>query len=202
MATYAAKASDGAGITSTNQYGQYSEANNKHGIVRANGTAASNVLGSVKTFRPTVTTFASTPISSGVTVKDYAAPANSNGVFAHEHTKPISSLITTELAGLTNNSILTPGNDGDTVRSINKQETITTRKTTTAIRAGNFNIYTGQFSSAPTVTTDNWAPTSTTTLSSTTTDTAANVSRSSPGKLTYLRGGVVPYRDSYKAKTN
>lgn len=202
MATYAAQAVNGSGMATTNEFGLYSQANNKHGIMKSNGTATSNIVGSVKTVRPLVTTFASTPISSGVTVADYAAPANANGTFAHNHVQPISSFITKELAGLNNTALLSPGNDQNTLRGINKQETITTRKTTTAVRAGNFNIYTGKFTTPPSVSVDNWAPANTTTLSSTTTDSAAAASRSSPGKLTYLRGGLVPYRDSYKPKTN
>ena len=45
MATYAAKATDGTGLTAS-QYGPYSESdvNNKGGKIRANGTVSSGVV--------------------------------------------------------------------------------------------------------------------------------------------------------------
>lgn len=192
MATYAAKASDGTGLSTTNPYGVYTDARNNRGTMKANGTSAANVLNSVSTRAPVVSTFASTPISSGVTVKDYAAPANVNGTFAHNHTKPISSLITTELAGLTNNAILSPGDDGDVVRSINKLETLRTRRFTTAIRANKYNRVTNTFDNGfPVVATDALS-----------TDNAANPTRTSPGRLIYLSGGLVPKLDIYKSKNS
>jgi hypothetical protein len=201
MPTYAAKATDGAGMPVTNQYGSYDLAKNNRGTMKSNGVS-SNLLGSVRTSRPVVSTFASTPMSSGVTVVDYATSAIGAGTFAKETSRPLSTLVTTSLAGLPNRALTSPGNDQNSLRSINKQEVITSRLATTGIRAGNFNFYTGKFTVAPTVRVDNWAPANSTTLSATTTDTAANVSRTSPGKLTYRRGGPVPFRDNYKTKTS
>lgn len=191
-APYAAKASDGSTLT-TGAYGAYTTGTkNKGGMIRANGTVSSGTISSVKTVRPVVATFASTVIEDSVTSKDYAGKAVSAGTFAHNHTKPISSLITNELAGVANTSILTPGNDGDTIRSINKLETLRTRKFTTAIRANKYNRVTNSFdSSYPAVQVDSLA-----------TDEAATPSASVPGELTYLRGSTVPYNDNYKSKTN
>lgn len=177
---------NGSSLTD-NGFGSFLQANNRHGVMRANGTATSNVVGSVKVYRPTVSSFASTPIDNS-----WADKCVSGGTFAHNHTKPISSLITTELAGLTNNAILTTGDDGDTVRSINKLETLRTRRFTTAIRDNKYNRYTGAFDGGyPVVAVDTLA-----------TDVAATPTTSVPGKVTYLRGGSTPYSDSYKAKTS
>ena len=191
MATYAAQASNGAGITS-NQYGQYSEASNSHGTIKANGTVTSNVVGSVTTPRPVVATFASTPIDSATTVADYATIAISSGVFAHNHVEPISSLVTTELAGLSNSAILSPGNDNDNIRSINSLVTLRTRRFTTAIRTNKYNRFDNTFESGyPVVAVDSLAS-----------DNAATPTQSVPGELTYMTGAKTPVNDEYKAKTN
>jgi hypothetical protein len=182
---------NGSSLTG-NGYGSYLEANNAHGTMKANGTATSNVVESVTTPSPTVDAFGSKVVENSVTVKDYAGKAISGGTFAHNHTKPISSLITTEIAGLSSDAIKTPGNDGDVIRSINKLETLRTRKFTSAIRANKYNRYTNEFDVGyPQVTVDTLA-----------TDEAATPTASVPGELTYMRGAKTPYNDNYKAKTN
>lgn len=191
-APYAAKATDGSNLT-TGAYGAYTTGTkNKGGVIRANGSTSSGVVTSVKTVRPVVATFASTVIEDTVTSKDYAGKAVSGGVFAHNHEKPISSLITSELAGVANTSILTPGNDGDTIRSINKLETLRTRKFTTAVRTNKYNRVTNSFDAGyPEVQVDSLA-----------TDAAATPTAAVPGQLTYMRGSTVPHNDAYKSKTN
>lgn len=182
---------NGSGLTS-NGYGSFTEANNAHGTIKANGTATSNVVESVRTYRPTVDTFASTVIEDSVTSVDYAGKAVSGGTFAHNHTKPISSLITDELAGVSTNAIKTPGNDGDTIRSINKVENNKSVLFTKALRANKYNRYTNTW--------DAGYPSGVTISFSS--DDAANPTSSVPGELTYLRGSVTPYNDNYKAKTS
>jgi len=182
---------NGSSLTG-NGYGSFLEANNAHGTMKANGTPTSNIVESVTTPSPVVDAFASKVVEDSVTAKDYAGKAKSAGVFAHNHVKPISSLITTELAGISDNSILTPGNDGDVIRSINKLETLRTRKLTSAIRQNKYNRYTNEFDAGfPQVQVD--------TLAS---DNAATPTASVPGELTYMRGSKTPYNDNYKAKTN
>jgi hypothetical protein len=188
---YAGKATDGTNINA-GEYGQYTTANNNGGTIRANGSVSSGVVNSVKTVRPVVTTFGSTVIENSVTEKDYAGKAISGGTFAHNHVKPISSLITDELAGVSTNVIKTPGNDGDTIRGINSLVTLRTRRFTTAIRANKYNRVTGAFDeNFPVVATDSLAS-----------DTAAAVTRSSPGKLVFLTGKPAPTSQNYASKTN
>lgn len=182
---------NGSALTS-NGYGSFAEANNAHGTMKANGTATSNVVESVTTPSPVVDAFGSKVVEDSVTSQDYAGKAVSGGTFAHNHVKPISSLVTTELAGVSNNAILTPGNDGDVIRSINKLETLRTRQFTSAIRANKYNRVTNKFDAGyPVVSTDSLA-----------TDEAATPSASVPGELTYMKGSTVPFNDNYKAKTN
>lgn len=176
----------------SNGYGSFLEANNAHGTMKANGTPTSNIVESVKTVSPKVDAFGSKVVEDIVTLQDYAGKSKSAGVFSHNHVKPISSLITKELAGLNDNSILTPGNDGDVIRSINKLETLRTRKLTSAIRQNKYNRYTNEFDAGfPQVQVD--------TLAS---DNAATPTSDVPGELTYMRGAKTPYNDNYKRKTS
>jgi hypothetical protein len=188
---YAAKATDGTAIT-PNQYGQYSGAdiNNDGGKIKANGTVTSGVVSSVSTPTPVVATFASTVIEDTVTTIDYAGKAVSGGVFAHNHVKPISVLITDEIAGLSSDAIKSPGND-DVIRSINKLETLRTRRFTTAIREGRYNRVTNTFEAGyPVVAVDALAS-----------DSAANPTSSVPGTLRFLSGSKVPTAQNYEPKT-
>lgn len=182
---------NGSALTG-NGYGSYLEVNNDHGTIKANGSAASDILESVTTVTPKVATFASTVIENTETTKDYAGKAVSGGTFAHHHDRPISSLVTSELAGVSNDAIKTPGNDGDTIRSINKLEVLRTRKFTSAIRTNKYNRVTNTFDVGyPEVQVDVLA-----------TDEAATPTANVPGELTYMKGNVVPHNDNYKAKTN
>lgn len=183
--------SNGSALTD-NGYGSFTQANNDHGTMKANGTATSDIVEGVRTYRPIVTTFASTVIEDSVTDVDYAGKAISGGTFAHNHTKPISSLITDELAGVSTNVIKTPGNDGDTIRSINKVENNKSILFTKALRANKYNRYTNTWEAGyPQATTISFSS-----------DDAANPTSSVPGEFTYLRGSVIPYNDNYKAKTS
>ena len=182
---------NGSSLTG-NGYGSFLEAKNSHGTMKANGTATSNVVESVTTPSPVVDAFGSKVVEDTVTIKDYAGKAVSGGVFAHNHVKPISSLITDELAGVANNNIKTPGNDGDVIRSINKLEVLRTRKLTSAVRENKYNRYTNEFDAGyPQVSVDTLA-----------TDNAATPTASVPGELTYMSGAKTPYNDNYKAKTS
>lgn len=182
---------NGSALTD-NGYGSFLQANNDHGTIKANGTATADVVESVRTYRPVVTTFASTVIEDSVTSYDYAGKAISGGTFAHNHTKPISSLITDELAGLSNSVIKTPGNDGDTIRSINKVESNKSVLFTKGLRTNKYNRYTNKWVAGyPEATTISFS-----------TDEAATPTASVPGEFTYLRGSVIPYNDNYKAKTS
>lgn len=193
---------NGSSLTG-NGFGSYLEANNNHGTMKANGTATSNVVESVTTPDPKVSVFASTVIPDSTTAVDYAGKAISAGTFAYNNAAPISSLVTTVIAGVSNDKIKTPGNDQDTIRSINKVENNTSDLFTTALRANKYNRTTGEWDSgypaAETVTP--WSISGNTDGNGST-DEAANPTQSIPGELTYMRGAKTPYNDNYKAKTN
>lgn len=177
--------------TTVSPYGAIVEASNNHGTIKANGSSASNVVENVTTVRPVVDAFGSKVVEDSVTNKDYAGKAVSAGTFAHDHVKPISSLITTELAGVNTNVIKSPANDG-VKRSINKVENNKSVLFTTAIRANKYNRVTGKWDSG-------YPSGQTISFSS---DDAANPSLSVPGELTYRTGAKVPVNDEYASKTN
>lgn len=164
----------------------YSGANQNNGTMKAN-SVTSDVINSISTSRPVVDVFGSTVIDNSTTNK-----AISGGVFAHDHVKPISALVTSELAGLDNNSIKSPGNDNAVNRSINKFETDESALLATGIRANKLSLYTGQweagYPSGVTVSFDQ--------------DDAANPSANVPGELSYMTGAKNPINDDYAKKTN
>jgi len=113
------------------------------------------------------------------------------GTFSYENQRPIAKRITTELAGGVSNTTLQSGaSQPGLIRSIHKLEVVRTRRLTTAIRAGEWNIYSGTFGVDPTVAVDTFAE-----------DQAATPSRSVPGELTYKTSAPVPVQDDYKEKT-
>lgn len=164
---------------------------NKGGSVTKGGSLTSGILSNVTVTAYNAGVFGSTVIQDTVTVKDYAGKALSGGTFRYTARTPITFKVTTSLAGSSTNVFKTSANTPDLIRSIHKLETLRTRRVTTAIRAGNWNIVTGTFSAAPTVAVDSLG-----------TDNAANPTRSSPGQLTYKGGAPNPVTtNDYKAKT-
>lgn len=180
-----------------------SSAVTKQSTVNNGGTAvnvgsASSVLSNQALGRTNTTVFASTVISDAV--KDYADPALSSGTFAYNNTSPISTKVTTTLAGSVSNTFLRSGaSDLSSRRSIHRQEKVRTNRFSTAFRAGNFNLYTGAYSSVTTAVDAFWDIANDTT-SSTSTDNAATPTRSTPGELTYKLGQQTPVSTTYSAK--
>lgn len=146
------------------------------------------------------TVFGSTVVSNAVV--DYADPALSSGTFAYSNNRPTAVKLTTTLAGSVSNTFLRSGaSDLGSRRSIHRQEKVRTTRTTTAIRAGYWNIYTGTWSTTPTTAVDNFWDIANDTTSSTSTDQAATPTRSIPGELTYKLGQPSPVSVDYPAKT-
>jgi hypothetical protein len=146
--------------------------------------------------------FGSRVVRDTVTSGDYAALAASGSTnFAYNNQRPIAMRYTTTIAG-TGNTVLQGGASvPGLTRSIHRQEVVRTRRFTTAIRAGYFNRYTGQFSTAPTVAVDNWYGNDIDTTQATSTDNAASPSRTVPGEFTFGYGPQLPVNTGYKPKT-
>ena len=167
---------DGNAVTSTST-------NNRGGAVVNGGT--STILDSVDLGYSNVGVFGSSVADGTDTDK-----ALSDGTFSYNNSSPIAKRVTESLSGVTNTVLLSGADQPQLIRSIHKLEVVRTRRLTTAIRAGYWNIYSGTWSTNPTVAVDSLA-----------TDDAANPTRSSPGELTYMTGAIVPVNDDYKAKT-
>lgn len=165
----------------------YSGANHNHGTMKANNVS-SDVINSVSTSRPMTDIFGSTVLQ----VNNLTDVAVSGATFAHDHEKPISVFITSELAGLSNNSIQSPGNDGDTIRSVNKFETDQSALLATGFREGKLSLYSGQWEAG--------YPSGV--VVSFSRDDAANPTYDAPGELTYMTGSKNPVNDEYPKKTN
>ena len=128
---------------------------------------------------------------STVTDGNETDKALSAGTFSYNNQKPIAKRLTTELSGVDNDFLQSAADVPGNIRSIHKLEVLRTLQQTTAIRNGDFDIYSGQFTTPPNNVVDSLA-----------TDDAANPSREIPGELQYKTGAPVPVQDNYKAKTN
>lgn len=113
------------------------------------------------------------------------------GKFSYSDQKPIAKRVTTSLATVNNVFLRSGAAKPELVQSIHKTQSFRTRRQSVAFVSGNFNMFTGKFSTPPTVAVDTFAN-----------DVAANPTRDVPGKLEYMAGGKLPVRDSYKPKTN
>jgi hypothetical protein len=167
---------NGSAVTKT------STKNDGGSIVKA-GAVNPSLANAVSVSSPSVGVFGSTVVPDTVTANDYATKSVSAKVFAKNNQQPQGMKLTDPLKS----GALVPG----LIRSIHKLEVLKTRRLTTAIRAGHWNIYTGQFTTPPTVATDTLA-----------TDEAATPTRAVPGELVYKTGASVPVQDDYKSKTN
>jgi len=121
-------------------------------------------------------------------------PALSAGTFANNSSVPVAKRISTSLANVPNSVLQSGAAVPGLMKSVHKIESIITRRLATAIRAGHWNIYSGLFSSNPTVATDTFhkAVTGTTFV-----DKVANVSRSNPGVVVYRTGSKLPVTNTY-----
>lgn len=133
-----------------------------------------------------------------------ADKALSAGTFAYNNQKPVAKRITTAISGVSNSVLLSGAAQPSLVQSIHKiqvlgmgyAEGVRTRKLTSAIRAGKWNAYSGEFEAGyPQSSTDVFS------LSPSYKDMAANPTRAIPGKLTYKTSAPSLVNDSYKEKT-
>ena len=157
---------------------------NKGGTVVAAGSAASGVVQSRQASTYSFSAFASTVID-GTDTDD----AN-GGTFAYNNPRPIAMRYTTALAGVSNTFLRSGSSNPGERRVVNKTESVRTNRYATAIRDGDYNVYTGTFSSAPTVAEDSFG-----------TDNAASPTSAVPGTLVYKIGNPVPFSADYSAKT-
>lgn len=118
----------------------------------------------------------------------------SPAVFAYNNNHPVSMRLTTKLAGQDTNVLLNGANIPSLNVSVHKIESVITRRTSTSFRAGQFNLYTGQFTVAPSVVADTFHKS---VVGSEYVDNAANVGHDNAGNAVYLSGSKVPVSNRY-----
>lgn len=188
---------NGSAVTG-NYFSGTSTKNRGGSAVRVGSSVNLNSVNSTNTY---LGVFGSTVIEDSVTENDYAAKAVSGGSFAYNTRTPVAMKSSSTIGGVANTVLSGAADVPSLVKGINKLETLRTYKVTTAIRAGYWNIYTGKFTTPPTVSVDPFWNNSTGSTSGTSTDTAAAASRTAPGKLVYKIGAANPVRADYAAKT-
>jgi hypothetical protein len=136
--------------------------------------------------------------------QDIANKALSAGTFAYNNQRPVAKKTTSAISGVANDFLVSGAARPTLVQSIHKiqvlgegyAEGVRTRKLTSAIRAGKWNQYTGEFEAGyPQQSTDIFS------LDPTYKDVAANPTREVPGSLTYKTGAPEAVNDVYKEKT-
>ena len=159
---------------------------------------SNNLIDKVSLGTQNVGVFGSTVIDNG-----WADEALSAGTFKYDNPKPIAKRLTTTLSGVSNNVLQSGASKPGLVRNIHKLEVLRSRRLTTAVRAGLWNIYAGRFMNNQNGNTQN----PTVAVDSLAADGAASPTQSAPGQLVYMAGGKNPVygndaNTSYKAKTN
>lgn len=173
---------DGSAVGSTST-------NNNIGTIRHGGTIASALftsqsLGDTDSFKggsQISINFSHAARALGVGVGNFAQMVAEQFVIRK---------VTTLLAGQANTVLRSGASDFGHRNTPHLLEGIRSRLVATAIRAGNWDIYGGSFSSDPTNQLDSFGQ-----------DDEARSSRATPGELVYQDGSNTPFQDSYESRT-
>ena len=197
-------------LAGTLVYNQYvncfpSGVDNDQGNIRAGGTIAETALWTSSSLGEEERLVL---ISSGVNNTGVIPPATAS-TFNNQPGQVIVKY-TTDLAGVTNltQAIRSAGNSG--IYSINQLDVMESIDYKTSVVAGNWNIFSGAFSPALTVTdAGGWdiaangiGVDNSSNLRGSGTDTAANPTAAIPGRLTYMYGAIAPSGATYSPRTN
>lgn len=145
----------------------------------------------------------------GSTVVNTSSVASAGGTLAYNNQKPIAKRVTTQINGSNNNVLLSGAAQPSLIESIHQIKIcgmgcysgVRTTKLTSAIRSGNFNMYTGKFNPGYPQHSDDLFPGIDAGSGTPTWDNAASPTRSVPGELTYKYGAPVAVNTTYKPKT-
>lgn len=184
---------ESATIAAAGGYARYTD--NSHGLAVGDIVNVTDTNGIVAgpqriTAKDTNTFTTTKPYTSGAgTITYYAGVGNFATMTAGTY---VMRKVTTTLAGQANTLLRSGASDFGVRRSIHKLEHLRTRRVASAIRSGYWNIYSGVFSTAPTVADD---------ISTFGTDEAATPTISKPGELVYRWGKPLPEQDDYQARS-
>lgn len=145
-------------------------------------------------------------VISGVGPNNETTAANPAGIFALNAAASGSYIIrrvTTTIAGVASQNTLRSGGShfGDEKHSIHKVES-SMRHTAvaTAIRDGNWNVFSGVYSPAADATNTSIGDSSGNTVTNGSADHEANASRTNQGEFTYMASAAIPATGQYSAK--
>lgn len=161
---------------------------------RNNGGAATRLTGTALMDGVSISRFSTSAFGSTALDNSYSDKALTAGTFRYDNLRPIAPRLTTVLAGVSNTVLRSGANTPALFRSVHKQERQRTVLTTTAIRAGAWNIYSGVYSPALSGQLDKSFG------DSLYNDKAAAPSRTATGRLTYSAGRD-PVTTGYANKT-
>lgn len=165
-------------------------------VAKASNT---DLLDGVQVSRYSAGVFGSTVLDN-----DDADKALSAGTFAYNNQAPVAKRVTTTISGVANDTLLSGASEPSLTHSIHKiqvttmgySEGVRTRLLTSAIRAGKWNEYSGEFEAGyPQSSVDVFS------LAPSYQDVAANPTRAVPGKLTYKTSAPTLVNGSYSEKT-
>jgi len=194
-------------ITSTPSTGIYvnglpSGVDNRQGNVRGGGTIADTTDWTASTFGE------GNPVITIVSGAGPVTAANTTGTATFNQGNQVINVAQTTIAGIANTTLLggqsNSANEADTPLQL---DVLRTYYYKTAVQAGNWNVFTGAFSSISNTTVSGvWnieaGVENTSTMRASGTDVAANPSQAYPGTLTYRDGSPNPTNDFYQARNN
>ena len=191
-------------ITTTPSTGVYlnglpSGVDNRQGNIRGGGTIVDTTDWTASTFgegNPVIT------IVSGAGPVEGAVPGNFNSGLQ------VVNAIQTTIAGTANTALLgAQSNSANEAYTPLQLDVLRTYYYKTAVRAGNWNVFTGAFSSISNTTVSGvWnisaSVENTSTMRASGTDIAANPTQDIPGRLTYRDGSPNPIQSGYGPRYN
>jgi hypothetical protein len=167
------------GSNVTGNYFQGTSTKNKGGSV-VSGGATSQELSIRSSNNTSVGVFGSTVANSNIVGNTKAL---SSGTFSHNHIKPLTAGVTSELAGINNANAFKASNN--TNRSVNKLENIITNNTAFLFRNNGFNVSTNKYVGTVNDQNDGFGS-----------DNSSNTNSSTSNKVAYKTGKNRPVIDN------
>ena len=194
-------------ITATPSTGVYlnglpSGVDNSQGNIRGGGNIADTTEWTASTFGE------GNPVITIVSGAGPVEAANTAGAATFNQGTQVVNAIQTTIAGIANTALLGAQSDSANVAYTPLQlDVLRTYYYKTAVRAGNWNVFSGAFSSISNTTVSGvWnisaSVENTSTMRASGTDIAANPTQDIPGRLTYRDGSPNPIQSGYGPRYN
>lgn len=169
----------------------FKQTNKVTGVIKANGSSASGVVSNISTSNPNLGIYGSVPVDN-----DDLDPVAPGAVLNYSSNRPVAKKLTKTLNIFENNVLESGASVPSLRRNVMKIESISTRKVTTSMREGQYNIFTNTFASTcgdgndqcPDVSVDNFGV-----------DNAAAVGVNNKSSLFYTLGHKEPVAETYKS---